>query len=528
MYSTRSKRLHGFDKQTVWEEFTLLSNKYKAVNLGQGFPGWDAPDFAKKAIVDAVVLGQANQYCRSAGDIALTSALAEHYSDEFFGADLEQISQISRKLDPMTEITITVGASEALYAAMQAFVDAGDEVIIIEPCFDLYAPQVQMAGGKCVFVSLLPPERDSSVRSNGCINTPWRLDIAGLRAAVTPRTRAIILNTPHNPTGTVLSRDELLAVRQVVLDNPRLIVISDEVYEKLVFSTTDVPSEPGTPGISAGSTVVMKPVRFASLPGMWERTVTISSSGKTFSITGWKVGWCIGPTALVHAIVLTNQWVQFSVCTPAQRAVGRILSEAEGEYTTATSTYGSSSTSPSYFHYLQHKYNYKRMLVLSELTPLAPYIVPYFPQGTFFIVFNVAKYIGVCKPFQEYYLTHRKADVSGTGTGACSGIGGEVDVGCDWYFCRWMCQTVGVACIPLSAFYISDRMSSVDTTSAGTGTGADASVPASAPDPVVMQHRKDLHCIRLCYAKDDDTLRLGCQRLLTLLNVAGLATSSKS
>jgi aspartate/methionine/tyrosine aminotransferase len=171
-----SARLKGFDAPTVWHEFTPLSNKHKSVNLGQGFPDWESPQFVKEAMVKAVH-ANFNQYTRSEGDLSLVETLAKHYSAE-----------IGREINPLTEVTVTVGATEALFAVMQALLDPGDEVVVLEPTFDIYPAQVQMAGGVCKYV----PLRLNDAKSE------WVLDMAELEAAITPKTKLMILNTPHN------------------------------------------------------------------------------------------------------------------------------------------------------------------------------------------------------------------------------------------------------------------------------------------------------------------------------------------
>jgi aspartate/methionine/tyrosine aminotransferase len=290
-------RLTGFDRPTVWHEFTPLANKHGAINLGQGFPDWKSPDFVKQAMIDAVS-NDFNQYCRSAGEINLVKALAEEYS-----------TKLGRTIDPLTEIATSVGATECLFAIMQAFVNSGDEVVMMEPAFDIYPAQVQMAGGVPVTVPMLPPEPLSESNPTG--RQEWTFDVDALEAAVTPKTRLILLNTPHNPTGRILSFAELEAVANIVRRHERVLVICDEVYEHIVYSAE-------------------KPhIHLASLPGMFDRTITVSSSGKTFSITGWKVGWAVGCSSLINPIMLANQWVQFSVSTPAQKAVADVLNVAK-------------------------------------------------------------------------------------------------------------------------------------------------------------------------------------------------------
>jgi N-succinyldiaminopimelate aminotransferase len=263
---------------TIFAEMSALALATGSVNLGQGFPDTDGPPEIIDAAARAIHEGH-NQYAPGPGVPDLRQAISEHQK-RFYGIDV----------DPETQVLVTTGATEAIAAAMLAFVDAGDEVIALEPYYDSYAASIAMAAGQRVPVTLRAPE--------------FRLDIEALRAAVTPRTRVILLNTPHNPTGTVLTREELLAIAAVAVEHD-LLVVSDEVYEHLVFDGLHVP--------------------IATLPGMWERTVTISSAGKTFSFTGWKIGWVTGPAELVSAVRTTKQFLTFTSGAPFQPAIAEAL-----------------------------------------------------------------------------------------------------------------------------------------------------------------------------------------------------------
>lgn len=274
---TSTARLDGLGT-TIFAQMSALAQRTGAVNLGQGFPDTDGPHEVLEAAVDALRSGR-NQYAPGAGVPELRRAIAAHQR-RFYGMEL----------DPETEVAVTTGATEAIAAAMLAFVEAGDEVIVLEPYYDSYVAVIQMVGGVRRPVTLRAPD--------------FRLPVDELRAAVGPRTTAIVLNTPHNPTGAVLTRDELEAVAQVAREND-LVVISDEVYEHLTF---DVPHVP-----------------IATLPGMAERTLTVSSGGKTFSFTGWKVGWACGPAALVESLLKAKQFMTFTSGAPLQPAIAEAL-----------------------------------------------------------------------------------------------------------------------------------------------------------------------------------------------------------
>ena len=281
-------RLRGLGT-TIFAEMSALALETGSINLGQGFPDVDGPDVIKQVAVDAIWAGR-NQYPPGIGVLELRLAITDHQR-RFYGFEL----------DPDSEVLVTAGATEAIAAAMLAMVDAGDEVIALEPYYDSYVASIVMAGGVRVPVTLHAPD--------------FRLDVQRLRAAVTARTRLILLNSPHNPTGAVLTRDELEAVAAVAIEHD-LYVVTDEVYEHLVFDGTHVP--------------------IATLPGMWERTLTISSAGKTFAMTGWKIGWVSGPAALVAAVRTTKQFLTYVNGAPFQPAVAVGLGLDDSFYAAVT------------------------------------------------------------------------------------------------------------------------------------------------------------------------------------------------
>ena len=281
---TSTARLDGLGT-TIFAQMTALAQRTGAVNLGQGFPDTDGPHEVIQAAVDALRSGR-NQYAPGAGVPELRRAIAAH-QQRFYGMEL----------DPESEVAVTTGATEAIAAAMLAFVETGDEVVVLEPYYDSYVAVIQMVGGVRRPVTLRAPD--------------FRLPVEELRAAVGPRTTAIVLNSPHNPTGAVLTREELEAVAQVAREHD-LVVISDEVYEHLTF---DVPHVP-----------------IATLPGMAERTLTVSSGGKTFSFTGWKVGWACGPARLVDSLLKAKQFMTFTSGAPLQPAIAEALTLGDDFY----------------------------------------------------------------------------------------------------------------------------------------------------------------------------------------------------
>ncbi|HEU5151923.1 MAG TPA: pyridoxal phosphate-dependent aminotransferase [Iamia sp.] len=270
-------KLEGFGT-TIFAEMTALAVETGAINLGQGFPDTDGPDVVLAAAVEAI-RGGANQYPPGPGTPELRRAIAAHQA-RFYGIDL----------DPDTEVLVTTGATEALAGALLGMLDAGDEVVTFEPMFDSYAAGIALAGAR-VNPVLLAPDGTGA----------YGFDPAELRAAITPRTKVLLLNTPHNPTGKVFDAEEMALVAGLAVEHD-LIVVTDEVYEHLVFpGATHVP--------------------LATLPGMAERTLTISSGGKTFSTTGWKVGWATGPAPLVAATRAAKQFLTYVSGGPFQPAI---------------------------------------------------------------------------------------------------------------------------------------------------------------------------------------------------------------
>ncbi|MEZ4383128.1 MAG: methionine aminotransferase [Nannocystaceae bacterium] len=286
-----SARLQGFGT-TIFTEMTRLAIEHGALNLGQGFPDFDGPESIKEAAIEAIRAGH-NQYCRMAGINPLVDAVAAHQK-RFY--DLSY--------DPQSEITVYSGATEAIFAVLQAICEVGDEVVLFEPYYDSYRASVSMAGATPRLVTLRPPD--------------FSYDPAELEAAITPRTRAILLNTPHNPSGKVFGRAELEHIAALCKDRG-ILAISDEVYEHLVYDGEHVP--------------------LATLPGMQERTIVISSAGKTFSFTGWKIGWTCAPPAISAALRCAHQFITFCTANPFQHAIAHALGLGDDFYSGLVSDY---------------------------------------------------------------------------------------------------------------------------------------------------------------------------------------------
>src|SRR3954471_8525926 len=318
-----ASRLEGIPP-TVFSEMSALAARTGSVNLGQGFPDVDGPASVLEAARAAIAPG-ANQYSPGNGVPVLRQAIARR-----------QLRRYGRELDPASQVLVTTGCTEGIAAALLGLVDPGDEIVVLEPYYDSYVAMIQMSGGVRRPVTLRGPD--------------FRLDPDELRAAVGPRTRLILLNTPHNPTGTVLSRVELQAVADVALEHD-LVVVTDEVYEHLTFDDHEH-------------------VPLATLPGMFERTLTLSSAGKSYSFTGWKVGWATGPAALVGAVLAAKQWLTFTSGSPLQPAVALALDEE-----------------PDFPRELGRDLRARRDLLVEGLSRAE--LTAYVPQGTYFATSDV-------------------------------------------------------------------------------------------------------------------------------------------
>ncbi len=341
--------------ETIFTEISRLAMQHNAVNLGQGFPNFDGPAFVKQAAIDAINAGH-GQYARMFGIPELNRAIA----DQFAATSGVQV-------DPEREVTVTSGCTEAIAATLIGLCDgeAGDEVILIEPYYDSYRASVAMSGATARFITLRAPE--------------FALREEELRAAFSDRTRAILVNTPMNPLGKVFTRDELMMISRLCVERD-VLCISDEVYERLVFERLNF--------------------SIASFPGMRERTITLSSLGKTFSLTGWKIGWAIAPPPLTAGVRAAHQFLTFATATPLQHGAIAAL-RAPGAY---------------YSEFVDN-YRRKRDMLVDGLRGVGFTVYP--PDGTYFVLVDHT-------PF-----------------------GFETDVA----FCRHLIEHVGVAAIPCSAFF---------------------------------------------------------------------------
>ena len=351
-----SQRVSGFGT-TVFVEINALARAYNAVNLGQGAPDFDGPPEVLAAAVTAVN-SAFNQYAPGIGLPAARQAIARH-AERFYG----------QRLDPETEVLVTSGATEGVFAAILGLTDPGDEVIVFEPVYDTYVPNMVMAGVTPRYVPLRGGD--------------WTFHPDELAKAFNRRTRAIIVNTPHNPTGKVYSREELGVIAELCRKHD-VVAITDEVYEHILYD-------------DASHT------RLATLPGMGDRTLTISSLGKTFSVTGWKIGWALGSPSLVNAVNQAHQFITYAVASPLQAAAATAL-----------------DLPFSFFENLQLSYQARRDRMI-EILENAGFKV-FKPSGSYFVMID---WRGVA----------------------------PADVKDDFQFAQWLIRDVGVACIPASPFY---------------------------------------------------------------------------
>jgi aspartate/methionine/tyrosine aminotransferase len=349
-----ARRLGGVT-DSIFEEMNALARRFGAVNLGAGTPDMPVPD-GIRAAVDRAIADGSSQYSPVRGESVLRAAVAAH-ADRFYG----------QEIDPAAEITITNGATEAIHAAVFSFVDPGDEVVVFEPFYDCYVPCIRLAGGIPIPVTLHAPS--------------FRFDPRELRSAFSSRTKALIVNTPHNPTGIVFSRAELMMIADLRAEFD-VLAITDEVYEHIVFE-----------GESHQ--------RLATLPGMWERTLTLSGAGKTFSCTGWRIGWAIGPAPMQDALNRLRPFTVFAAASPLQIAIAAGLQFPDA-----------------YFRGLASEYQARRELLMDALAACG--LEPTRPAGGFFIL---------------------------TDTSRTRAAGGRE-------FCRYLAEELGVVPVPMDTFYL--------------------------------------------------------------------------
>ncbi len=339
---------------SIFSEMSGLANKLSALNLSQGFPEFETPAFLKESVHQAI-LANKNQYAPSQGLPELLAEIAKLTKSQY---------KVDIKANEM--VTITSGATEALFVAFQALINPDDEVIIFDPAFDSYKPVIELIGGRCVHIPLQSPE--------------YAIDWQQVESKITSKTKLIVINSPHNPTGTLLSDHDMRQLQQLVIEH-QLYLISDEVYEYMTFD--------GLKHLSA-----------LLYPPLFERAFVISSFGKTYHCTGWKMGYCIAPKALTDEFRKIHQFVTFSSSTPFQAGIAKMLAE-----------------SPQHIDALSNFYQEKRDVLVKALSNSKFKVLP--SSGTYFLL----------------------ADYS------------EISDLNDYEFCYWMAKKIGVVAVPLSPFY---------------------------------------------------------------------------
>lgn len=379
-----SPRIEGIDAN-LWVEYTGLARQYKAVNLGQGFPDYPPPEYVTKALAD-VANGDTilNQYSRGYGHPRLVKAISDIYS---------KIHE--RPIDENKEVVVTCGAYQSLFCAIVGLVHPGEEVLFVEPAYDCYFPMVKFAGGIAKQIQL----KCSAEPKNGVLSSAdWKIDFEEMEKRISKKTKMLVINNPNNPVGKVFTREELETIAALCRKH-NLICLSDEVYEWLVYGKE------------------RQTIRIATLPGMWERTITVGSAGKTFSVTGWKLGWSIGPDYLIKHMQTVLQNSTYTFPTPIQEAVARSFELEKSRF----------GTPESYFNSISEELLPKRDKLAAALKEVG--MIPVIPDGGYFML---AKYKGL----------HGLPDLSNVSPDRR-----------DAFVVKWLIKEKGLALIPMTPFY---------------------------------------------------------------------------
>ncbi|KAI0742279.1 PLP-dependent transferase [Daedaleopsis nitida] len=371
----------------VWSIFNAANLPKDCINLGQGYMNFPPPPWAREAAEEALRSTEGNHYAPAKGRLRLRKALKEFYEPSF-----------GKDLDPETEIIVTSGANEGQYAAFTAFIEPGDEVIILEPFFDQYLPSVAFQGGKCVYVPLHPSAEPAPGVKIG--KKQWTIDFDELERAMTTRTKMIVLNSPHNPVGKVFTRAELERIAQIA-EKYNIIVMSDEVYESLVFDGREH-------------------IRFATLPRMWDRTITVGSAGKLFAATGWRVGWLIGPPSLIGPTLAATTRIVFCSNTPMQEAAAAGLEQARER---------------GFFEQQLKEYEERRRVLLGVFEDLG--LEYTWTEGSYFVLLNISRV-----RWPEDYAFPPVLEGRGR------------DFKAAWF----IANEIGVSSIPVSEFYCEEHL----------------------------------------------------------------------
>lgn len=370
--------------EDVWSIYNAANLPPDCINLGQGYMNFAPPPWVREAAEEALATVPANHYSHPKGRLRLREALKKHYEPE-----------LGRTLDVEREILVTSGANEGQYSVFVAFLEQGDEVILFEPFFDQYLPSVTFNGGVPIYVPLHP-------RTAG-IDKPtghdWKIDFDELRRAITPRTKMIVLNTPHNPVGKVFTRVEIEAIADIAKEF-NLLVMSDEVYDCLLYDGEEH-------------------VRIATLPGMWERTVTVGSAGKSFAATGWRVGWLIGPESIIKPTLAASTRIVFCSNSPLQEAAAAGLER---------------SSAHNFFPTQTQEYLERRKVLAKAFDDIGMKYT--LPQGGYFVLLDISNL-----EMPDDYPFPSSLDGRGR----------------DFKACWFMATEIGVSSIPVSEFYCEEH-----------------------------------------------------------------------
>lgn len=411
----------------------MLSLQNQSKNLAQGFPDWETPKFVRDYMTEAIEKNE-NQYIRVAGHPNLVKEIARTYGPK-----------LNREIDPLTEITVGNGATGILNNALAAFLEAGDEVIVFEPVFEFYFAQAEIAGAKMRYFSMNEPSADSD---------EWTIDFEKLETYFNEKTRFIFLNTPHNPTGKILTKEDIERIYKILEKFPRVIVLADEVYEHNVFNGH-------------------KHLRLATFPGMWDRTISVYSGGKIFSCTGWRVGWGIGPAHLIKPMTAIQNWTQFCLSRPT------MFSFAESLKLALDQPYEGKAN---YYEWLTDLYARKKdeLLTILRNAPLDYRVLN--PDGGYFVIVDITKSI---PKIPRKYFFREASDNEPVGDLASLE---NPDFSADYAFTRWLTVEFGVTPVPMCAFY-------------------------NQADAKNKKEFKGSHLVRFAVCKSDETLRGVAERL---------------
>lgn len=423
-----AKRMSKFLGESIFTEVDTLVTEGKPINLGSGVTEWDTPQFLKDFLYKST-LEPENQYGRSAGQPIFMNAIAKEYSPRF-----------GRTIDPMTEVVAVHGSTGGFTNACTAFLDEGDEVVIFEPGYEYYFIQPIIFGAKLRTFCLDEPKEGSD---------QWTVNFEELEKLLNEKTRFIVLNTPHNPTGKVFNKEELERLADIVKKWPRLIVIADEVYEHMCYDNH-------------------KHLRIGALDGMWDKVISFYSASKAFSCAGWRVGWAVGSEKLIQPLVAVQNWNNLNINRPAQIALARAL-----EYANST-IYRDDKL---YYDYLNSILQKKKDFLVAALKKSWIKMKVYEPEGGFFILIDITEAIPTI-PAKHFYKSEDRIKYTGS-NGSKELV--ETDYTPDYAFVRWLAARSKIISIPIYPFYNQSQAKS-------------------------LKEYKGTHLVRFALCKNEDTL----------------------